>query len=160
MEDLSIQTHALGVLAQKEAVAVRIITVLSLLYLPCTVVSVSRITQSLQLMIPVVANLVKSFFSTDVVKYQQNSQGPGTQQSSNDSIMGQSFSHLAMNRWLQVTLPFTLITLVLGWLGFTFEKWRQSKELEEERQRERERLSKARPLPRPASLQQALTSLQ
>lgn len=41
LQDLSISTHALGILAQREAVAVRIITVVSLIYLPCSVVSVS-----------------------------------------------------------------------------------------------------------------------
>jgi hypothetical protein len=41
MEDLTISTKALGILAQREAVAVRIITIVSLIYLPCSVVSVS-----------------------------------------------------------------------------------------------------------------------
>lgn len=41
MERLSFETFFLGKLAQKEAVAVRIITIVSLIYLPCSVVSVS-----------------------------------------------------------------------------------------------------------------------
>lgn len=41
MERLSYETFYLGKLAQKEAVAVRIITIVSLVYLPCSVVSVS-----------------------------------------------------------------------------------------------------------------------
>jgi hypothetical protein len=41
MEQLSYETFFLGSLAQKEAVAVRIITIVSLIYLPCSVVSVS-----------------------------------------------------------------------------------------------------------------------
>lgn len=39
--DLGVQTHHLGVLAQNEAVAVRVVTFLALVYLPSTVVSVS-----------------------------------------------------------------------------------------------------------------------
>jgi hypothetical protein len=47
MENLSYSTFALGVLAQREAVAVRIITIVSLIYLPCSVVSVSTTASSL-----------------------------------------------------------------------------------------------------------------
>lgn len=43
MERLSFETFFLGKLAQKEAVAVRIITIVSLIYLPCSVVSVSSL---------------------------------------------------------------------------------------------------------------------
>lgn len=41
MENLTVNMQNIGVLAQKEAIAVRIITVLTLVYLPATFVSVS-----------------------------------------------------------------------------------------------------------------------
>ena len=42
MENLTISMHEIGVLAQREAIAMRIITVVTLIYLPATFVSVSR----------------------------------------------------------------------------------------------------------------------
>ena len=42
MEILTVNMQNIGVLAQKEAIAVRIITVLTLIYLPATFVSVSQ----------------------------------------------------------------------------------------------------------------------
>ena len=70
----------------------RIITVVTLMYLPATFVS--------------------TFFSTDVVKYQED-------------VL---FSLEAMNRWLQVTLPLTLVTFVVaGW--FFWRSWMQSQDL-------------------------------
>jgi hypothetical protein len=59
----------------------------------------------------------KTFFSTEVVQYQNNS-------SNNNSAPGgdqrnsSSFSLLALERWLEVTLPLTLITLVLAYYFF------------------------------------------
>ncbi|CAN8100306.1 unnamed protein product [Discula destructiva] len=76
---------------ENEAIVVRIITIVTLLYLPATFVS--------------------SFFSTDVVKYQ--AQGPGG-----------SFSQLALNRWLQVTVPLTVATVLLSYLALV---WAESK---------------------------------
>ena len=85
MERLTRSMYNVGVLSQTEAAAMRVITVLTLLYLPATFVS--------------------TFFSTDVVKYQnQSSSGNGT-----------SFSPVAMWRWLQVTLPLTFITCIIAY---------------------------------------------
>jgi hypothetical protein len=58
----------------------------------------------------------KTFFSTDVVQYQNNSNNnsaPGGGQGNSAS-----FSLLALERWLEVTLPLTLITLVLAYYFF------------------------------------------
>ena len=118
MEQLSYSTYALGILAQREAVAVRIITIVSLIYLPCSVVSVSPVLLILQS----IANLVQSVFSTDIVKFQTGTIG----------IYHTSFSWLALQRWIEVTLPLTLLTLTLGFFGYQFEKARQAKDLDRE----------------------------
>lgn len=70
---------------EKEAIIVRIITTVTLVYLPATFVS--------------------TFFSTDVVKYQDEQRPEG------------SFSKVAMMRWLQVTLPLMFLTLVFAYVG-------------------------------------------
>jgi len=99
----------LSVMAQKEAVAVRIITVVTLIYLPATFVSVS----ANQPLVGDFPDLSQTFYSTDVVKYQNQSDGKGG--SSNNVT---SFSALAMFRWLEVTLPLTFVTLGLSWVFY------------------------------------------
>jgi len=83
-------------MAQKEAISMRVITVVTLIYLPATFVS--------------------TFFSTDVVKYQNqagNRDGPQSSQ-----IVDGNFSKLALMRWLQVTLPLTAITVAVVYYYF------------------------------------------
>ncbi|KIW66742.1 hypothetical protein PV04_06042 [Phialophora macrospora] len=87
--------ETLTMMSQKEAVAMRIVTVVTLIFLPATFVS--------------------TFFSTDVVKYQN---GSGT----NSTAGGTSYSSLAMARWLEVTLPLTVVTFLLSWLAYTKAK--------------------------------------
>ncbi|KAK3985065.1 hypothetical protein QBC44DRAFT_251306 [Cladorrhinum sp. PSN332] len=70
---------------EQEAVVMRIVTLVTLIYLPATFVS--------------------TFFSTDVVKYQE------------DDYPNGRYSKLAMVRWLQVTLPLTFVTLFAAWMG-------------------------------------------
>ncbi|KAJ9656960.1 hypothetical protein H2201_008363 [Coniosporium apollinis] len=79
MEDLTSMSH-------KEAIVMRIITIVTLIYLPATFVS--------------------TFFSTDIIKYENPNGGSA------------SFSKSALERWLQVTLPLTALTLFIGWIGF------------------------------------------
>lgn len=67
----------------EEAIVMRIITVVTLVFLPATFVS--------------------TFFSTDVVKYQ-----PGGEEDTEHT----QYSSLALSRWLEVTLPLTLVTCV------------------------------------------------
>ncbi|KFY78085.1 hypothetical protein V498_09195 [Pseudogymnoascus sp. VKM F-4517 (FW-2822)] len=95
MERLTISMHQMGDLSRKEAVAMRIITVVTLIYLPATFVS--------------------TLFSTDIVKYQDQSNGGTTDPEGNAYV---SFSSLALSRWFQVTLPLTAITLSLGYWAF------------------------------------------
>ncbi|KIW33353.1 uncharacterized protein PV07_00210 [Cladophialophora immunda] len=66
-----------------EAIIMRTITVVTLVYLPATFVS--------------------TFFSTDIVKYQDQAGGPPT---------NGVYSEVAMYRWLQVTLPLTVLTFI------------------------------------------------
>ncbi|KAL2405853.1 hypothetical protein ABEF95_000939 [Exophiala dermatitidis] len=73
---------------EKEAIIMRIITLVTLVYLPPTFVS--------------------TFFSTDVIRFQDSNGGPpkdGT------------FSRTAMFRWLQVTLPLTLVTVCAAFVA-------------------------------------------
>ncbi|KAH8912896.1 hypothetical protein BR93DRAFT_122629 [Coniochaeta sp. PMI_546] len=81
---------------EKEAIVVRIITIVTLIYLPATFVS--------------------TFFSTDVVKY-QGQEGGG------------NFSRVAMERWIEVTIPLTLMTLIFAWWS---KSWAETKRIEEE----------------------------
>lgn len=75
-------------IAQRDAIMMRIVTFIALIYLPATFVS--------------------TFFSTDVVRYQnQNDFG--------HSFYASSYSRLALERWLQVTLPLTAVTLGAAW---------------------------------------------
>ncbi|KIW73674.1 hypothetical protein PV04_01772 [Phialophora macrospora] len=84
-------------IAQRDAIMMRIITFITLVYLPATFVS--------------------TFFSTDVVKYQdQNDFGR--------SFYTSSYSKLALERWLQITLPLTTVTLTAAWWFFSREKKR------------------------------------
>ncbi|KAH8796953.1 hypothetical protein F5882DRAFT_22088 [Hyaloscypha sp. PMI_1271] len=82
MEDLTTSMHELGIMAQKEAIAMRIITVVTVIFLPATFVS--------------------TFFSTDIVKYQN----------------GGGFSMAALENWFEVTIPLTFVTLVLCYIFF------------------------------------------
>lgn len=84
----------------EEAITMRIITVVTLIFLPATFVS--------------------TFFSTDIVKYQPQDAG---------EPYHTQYSSLAMNRWLQVTLPLTLVTL-LGALGLYSRARRPLKQLD------------------------------
>ncbi|KAK4214764.1 hypothetical protein QBC37DRAFT_460742 [Rhypophila decipiens] len=76
--------------SHNEAIAMRIVTVVTLLYLPPTFVS--------------------TFFSTDIIRYQ----GDG-------GVMLESFSALAIQRWLQVSLPLMLFTCLGAWLWYSWE---------------------------------------
>ncbi|KAK7953296.1 hypothetical protein PG996_014187 [Apiospora saccharicola] len=74
----------------QETIAMRVITVVTLLYLPPTFVS--------------------TLFSTDIVKY-QGDDGPSG---------AEMFSWMALQRWLQVSLPLMLVTVLatFGWVWF------------------------------------------
>ncbi|RDW91278.1 hypothetical protein BP5796_02443 [Coleophoma crateriformis] len=88
MEDLTISNY-------KEAIAMRIITVVTLIYLPATFVS--------------------TFFSTDVIKYQNQNDDSIVSESSESQQFKGAYSDIALQRWFEVTIPLTLVTLTLGY---------------------------------------------
>ncbi|KAG9195927.1 hypothetical protein G6011_01048 [Alternaria panax] len=90
---VSDRTEKLNQNLEKEAVVMRIITILTLIYLPATFVS--------------------TLFSTDIVKYQDQNQ-------SSVAYEKGSFSTLALQRWLQVTIPLTALTLFGAWSTYRF----------------------------------------
>jgi len=90
---VSDRTEQLNKNLEREAVVMRIITIVTLLYLPATFVS--------------------TLFSTDIVKYQDQNQ-------SSDNYENGSFSTLALERWLQVTIPLTALTLFGAWSTYRF----------------------------------------
>jgi hypothetical protein len=60
-----------------------------------------------------ISNYFQTFFSTDIVKYQnQVSGGAGNV----------SFSATALSRWLQLTIPLTAITLVVSWISYKYSQ--------------------------------------
>ncbi|KAL9080572.1 MAG: hypothetical protein Q9157_000714 [Trypethelium eluteriae] len=82
------RTERLNLNLEREAIVMRIITIVTLVYLPATFVS--------------------TFFSTDIVKYQDQGDGNGAPGNG-------TFSAVAMRRWIQVTLPLTALTLVVAY---------------------------------------------
>ncbi|KAE8445815.1 hypothetical protein EG329_012873 [Mollisiaceae sp. DMI_Dod_QoI] len=82
---------------EKEAIIVRIITIVTLIYLPAT--------------------FVFTFFSTDVIKFQ----GQGEDK--------ESFSNVAMERWVQVTLSLTILTIVAAYIGKSLAERRWQREV-------------------------------
>ncbi|KAK7948476.1 uncharacterized protein PG986_009362 [Apiospora aurea] len=70
---------------EREQTMMLIITIVTLVYLPATFVS--------------------TFFSTDIIKY-QDAGSPGG-----------SYSETAMMRWLEVTIPLTFLTGLSAWVG-------------------------------------------
>jgi hypothetical protein len=123
MEGLTRCTYSVGVSAQKEAIVMRIITVVTLFYLPATFVSVGR---SIGYRGEPITNSPPTFFSTDVVKYQSGDAAGGNSLSANSS--GSSFSGVAMNRWLQVSLPLTAITIVAAFIAYHWAKRQRGKD--------------------------------
>jgi hypothetical protein len=60
----------------------------------------------------------KTFFSTGVVQYQNNNSSNNNSAPGGDQRNSTSFSLVALERWLEVTLPLTLITVVLAYYFF------------------------------------------
>lgn len=100
-------------LSHKETIVMRIITIVTLIFLPATFVSVSILYQSACLPC---ADRRQTLFSTDIVKY-QNTDANG------------SFSLLALERWLEVTLPLTFLTIAIGLIFYRLAKVKSQREL-------------------------------
>ncbi|KAI1209586.1 uncharacterized protein F4807DRAFT_97684 [Annulohypoxylon truncatum] len=77
------RAESLGRSMEQEQIFMLVITIVTLIFLPATFVS--------------------TFFSTDIIKYQDP-----------DSPEG-SFSAIAMSRWLEVTIPLTVVTCGVAW---------------------------------------------
>ena len=106
---------------QKDSITVRIIAFLTFIYLPATFVSVTTTYHFLGF-----DGLKRrqTFFSTDIVKYQnQNSVNVGDASGPNKEYV--SFSAIALHRWLEVTLPLTFLTFVAAVLWL----WREDRKL-------------------------------
>ena len=103
-------------MAQKEAISMRVITVVTMIYLPATFVSVSFGLPIRLFPAPIPADAAQTFFSTDIVKYQNQASNRDGPQSS--QIADGNFSKLALMRWLQVTLPLTAITVAVVYYYF------------------------------------------
>lgn len=113
--------------SQKEAIAMRVIAFITMVYLPATFVSVSfdHPTRYLN----VVLRQLQTFFSTDVIKYQNGDQpgkGDGT------------YSSTAMMRWLQVSLPLTFVTFGIVFIMYYVANRRRKAWFSVGRQRIRE----------------------
>jgi hypothetical protein len=65
------------------------------------------------LVMSAIADQQQTLFSTDIVKYQYQSQNPANYENG-------SFSNLALKRWLQVTIPLTALTLFGAWSAYRF----------------------------------------
>lgn len=107
-ERLANSTYEVGLAAQKEAIVMRIITVVTLVFLPATFVSV----RDPLLTIPITTDNLQTFFGTDIVKYQGDDHEA-------------SWSGEAMLRWLEVTIPLTLLTLLIAGAGYLYERKRK-----------------------------------
>ncbi|KAI9698088.1 MAG: hypothetical protein M1820_007596 [Bogoriella megaspora] len=109
------RTEQLSANMEREAIAMRIITIITLLYLPATFVSVS--TSFLASYTKVADQGSKTFFSTDVVSFQ----------TANGPLGEKKFSLDALVVWLQVTLPLTAMTLLGSWVMYLRAKNRETK---------------------------------
>jgi hypothetical protein len=96
---------------ERDASVMHIITIVTLIYLPATFTSVSPSPSNPDLITCRTLNLQEwqTFFSTDIIKYQDPSGGKPR-----DGV----FSKVALFRWLQVAVPLTLLTLILAWTMF------------------------------------------
>ena len=94
----------------QDAAAVKVLTMITLIYLPATVVSVSRLSQNEPMIALLLLTLPQNFFSTQFVGQEQGAGG------SNKVIV-------SSNAWLfaAVSVPLTLVTLAIWWLWVRFQ---------------------------------------
>lgn len=115
MEHVSIDMRSIAIKSRHEAVIVRIITVITLIFLPGTFVSVSPYRCRLNHIVTL-TDLKKTFFSTDVIKYEGSSS---------------AYSSTAMYRWLQVTMVLTAITMAIAGVLFLQSRRTRRQEMSE-----------------------------
>ncbi|KAL1606267.1 hypothetical protein SLS60_003669 [Paraconiothyrium brasiliense] len=90
MEDLTTMSY-------RETIVMKVITVGTFVYLPATFVS--------------------TFFSTDIVKYQNSPDGKAM------------YSGLALERWLEITVPLTVMTVIMGLIAFIIADRRRKRRM-------------------------------
>lgn len=94
----------------QDAAAVKVLTMITLIYLPATVVSVSKLSRNEPPITFQLLTLLQNFFSTQFVGQEQGAGG------SNKVIV-------SSNAWLfaAVSVPLTLVTLAVWWLWVKFQ---------------------------------------
>ena len=95
----------------KDAAAVKVLTIITLIYLPATVVSVRN--SHVCLILPMYSLMrCQNFFSTQFVSQEQNKGG------SNRTVV-------SSNAWLfaAISIPLTLGTLAIWWVWVQFQTW-------------------------------------
>ncbi|KAJ4356763.1 uncharacterized protein N0V89_004799 [Didymosphaeria variabile] len=107
MEDLTTMSY-------RETIVMKVITVGTFVYLPATFVSVSIAQYSYEALL---IEARKTFFSTDIVKYQSSPDGKAM------------YSGLALERWLEITVPLTVITVIMGLIAFIIADRRRIRRL-------------------------------
>lgn len=106
------QQHKTGL----DAVVMKVITVVTLIYLPMTFVS--------------------TFFSTDVVKYQSDS--PATSPAAASGVESarqdvEQVSKLALRRFFTISIPLMVLTFLLAWGWYRWESRRINRKEREDR---------------------------
>lgn len=109
-EALTNSTYRVSVSAENEAIVMRIITVVTLLFLPATFVS--------------------TVFSTPMVNFGQSDGSSGIQ---NNSAFSVSEANAALHTWLKISLPLTATTCIIAYAVYFRTKRARERRREEEK---------------------------
>ncbi|RDW85933.1 hypothetical protein BP5796_04258 [Coleophoma crateriformis] len=136
MEGLTKQMHRLAKRATQEAVSMRIITLVTLFFLPGTFISVSSLSTSFcwrkQYRVLSRGQMLKSgqtIMSTDIVKFQSTAGGPGP-------IV---FQRAALSLYLYVTIPLMVVTFTTWWGLYRCEQYKAKKSERKSKNRDAEK---------------------
>lgn len=108
-EALTNSTYRVSISAENEAIVMRIITVVTLLFLPATFVS--------------------TVFSTPMVNFQQSGSDSGVQNSGGPSV---GEADAALHTWLKISLPLTAATCIIAYAVYSRTKKHRQRRREEE----------------------------
>lgn len=111
-EELTNSTLRVTISAENEAIVMRIITVVTMVFLPATFVS--------------------TFFSTPIISFPQHSGNGGYD---DDSSGDSAASTVALYRWLEISIPLTVATLAAAFGVYYFEKRRREQRRREEKKK-------------------------
>ena len=101
MEDMTRDMHQIAQKTKQETVSMRIITLVTLFYLPGTFISVSSFKQQIWF---ASSRLFQTIMSTDIVRFQTSTPGNS----------GKTVQLGALQLYLAITLPMMVVTF-LGW---------------------------------------------